>query len=429
MELLRKLQQREAGNNPVSVGIVGCGQMGSGLAHTINNIKGMQVNAIVDINPERAIKTLQEMGVEKHNIFEVSNINQANDALLKGKRVVSADAMLMTDLEKIEANVEATGVPDVGASVALASIEKKKPIIMLNVETDITIGGLLNKKARQNGALYTVASGDEPGVCKMLHEQAVLMGFEVVCIGKGKNNPLDFDATPDSCREEALGKEMNPKILASFKDGTKTMVEMAAVSNATGLFPDVPGMHGPKVELEDLLNVYKPKTDGGIFSTKGTVDYSTGKIAPGVFLIVYSADKRIRKEMDFITHAAGPYYLLFRPYHLCDLETPQSIAEAVLLNEVTVVAENMNSEVVAVAKRDLKAGEHLKGIGSADMFGRIYTYHEARQMKAIPIGIAENGVVLTDIKKGTPLTESNCNPDESTLIYKLRKEQDKIFKA
>lgn len=427
MELLRKLQQREADKNPVSVGIVGCGQMGSGLAHTINNIKGMQVNAIADINPERAIKTLLEMGVQKNDITEVVNINEANDALQKGKRVVSPDAMLLTDLEKIEANVEATGVPDVGASIALASIEKKKPIIMLNVETDITIGALLNLRARHNEALYTVASGDEPGVCKMLYEQAVLMGFEVVCIGKGKNNPLDFDATPDSCREEALRKDMNPKILASFKDGTKTMVEMAAVSNATGLLPDVPGMHGPKVELEELLNVYKPKADGGIFSTRGTVDYSTGKIAPGVFLIVYSADKRIRKEMDFITHELGPYYLLFRPYHLCDLETPQSIAEAVLLNEVTVVAENMNSEVVAVAKRDLKAGEKLKGIGSADMFGRIYNYSEARKMKAVPIGIAENGIVLTDINKGEPLTEKTCGLDESTLIYKLRKQQDKIF--
>ena len=428
MELLRKLQQREHEKRPVSIGIIGCGQMGSGLAHTINNIRGMQVNAIADIDPGRAIRTLVDMGIDRGQIREVRTAGEANDALSKGRRVVTADAMIMTDLETIEANVEATGVPDVGASVALSSIEKKKPVIMLNVETDITIGALLNLKARNNGALYTVASGDEPGVCKMLYEQAVLMGFEVVCIGKGKNNPLDLDAHPDSCREEALGKDMNPKILASFKDGTKTMVEMAAVSNATGLVPDVPGMHGPKVELDELLEIYKPKADGGILATRGTVDYSTGNIAPGVFLIVHSYDRRIQKEMDFITHAAGPYYLLFRPYHLCDLETPQSIAEAVLLNEVTVVAEKMNSEVVAVAKRDMKVGELLEGIGSADLFGRIYTYREARMMKAIPIGIAENAVLLDDVKKGEPLTEATCKVDSSTLIYALRKEQDNIFR-
>lgn len=426
MELIKKLEQRDAAKNPVAVGIIGCGQMGSGLAHTLNNIKGMQVRAIADIKPELAIATLLDMNVDKQNIVETNNIGQANDALKKGKFVVTSDALLMTELEKIEANVEVTGHTDTGAKVALTSIEKRKPIVMLNVETDVTIGYLLNKKARANKALYTVASGDEPGVCKMLWEQALLMGFEVACIGKGKNNVIDYDATPESCYEEALSKDMNPKILASFKDGTKTMVEMAAVSNATGLLPDVAGMHGPRVELDELVNVFRPKTDGGIFDRMGTVDYSTGKIAPGIFLIAYTADKRIRKDMKFITHADGPYYLLFRPYHLCDLETPQSIAEAVLLNEITVTTENMNAEVCTIAKRAIKAGEKVKGIGSADIFGKIYNYQQARSLKAIPLGIAENGVALTDIPKGALITDQNFMPDQSTLIYKLRKEQDSL---
>jgi len=427
MELIRKLRQREAENNPVSVGIIGCGQMGSGLAHTIHNIRGMQVNAIADINPQLAINTFLEMGVRRDDIMVTEHTGMANDALAKGKYVVTSDALLMTDLDNVEANVEVTGVTDVGAHIALTSIEKRKPIIMLNVETDVTIGYLLNQKARANNALYTVASGDEPGVCKMLWEQALLMGFEVVCIGKGKNNVIDFDATPDSCYEEARSKDMNPKILASFKDGTKTMVEMAAVSNSTGLLPDVPGMHGPKVELEELLNVYRPSVDGGIFTTRGTVDYSTGKIAPGIFVIVHTDDKRIRKDMKFITYADGPYYLLFRPYHLCDLETPQSIAEAVLLNEVTVTADKMNSEVCTIAKRNIKAGEKIKGIGSADIFGKIYNYKEARTLDAIPLGIAENGVATTDISKGSLITANNFMPDTSTFIYKLRKEQDKML--
>lgn len=424
MELIKKLAEREIQGRPVSVGIIGCGQMGSGLAHTIHNVKGMRVRAIADIKPDLGVTTFMEMGIDRSDIIVTEKAAVANDALNKGKYIVTPDAILMPDLEKIEANVEVTGVIDVGARVALASIERKKPVIMLNVETDVTIGYLLNRRARENNALYTVASGDEPGVCKMLWEQALLMGFEVVCIGKGKNNIIDYDATPESCYREALSKDMNPKILASFKDGTKTMVEMAAVSNATGLLPDVPGMHGPQVELEDLLKVYKPKTDGGVFDIRGTVDYSTGKIAPGIFVIVYSGDKRIQKEMKFITYADGPYYLLFRPYHLCDLETPQSVAEAVLLNEVTVVSENMNSEVVAVAKRNLKTGEILKGIGSGDISGRIYTYPQARFLEAIPLGIAEKGKVLKNINKGDILTEGNFMPDKSSFIYQLRKEQD-----
>lgn len=426
MELIRKLKQREADRNPISVGIIGCGQMGSGLAHTINNIKGMQVNAIADIDPHKAVNTFLEMGWDDGRIKVINKPGDAIDALKAGKAIVTEDALIMTDLKPIEANIEVTGIPDIGARVAWESIQKKKPVIMLNVETDITIGTYLSREARQQGSLYTVASGDEPGVCKMLYEQAILMGFEVVCIGKGKNNPIDYDANPDNCAEEAASKDMNPKILASFKDGTKTMVEMAAVSNATGLLTDVPGMHGPKVELDELLAVYKPKSDGGIFSHRGTVDYSTGKIAPGVFVIVHSGNKRIQKDMKFITHADGPYYLLFRPYHLCDLETPQSIAEAVLLNEVTVAADTMHSEVVTIAKRDLIKGEPLKGIGSTDIFGRIYTYKDARGLNAIPIGLAENARVKNNIKKGEIITTENCTVDESSFIYKLRVQQDKI---
>jgi predicted homoserine dehydrogenase-like protein len=428
MELLKKLNQRKAENNPVKVGIIGCGQMGSGLAHAIHNISGMCVNAIADIQIERVLKTYEDIGRDKSDVIVTSNANEAVDAIKKGKAVATDNAELMVYIDNIEANVEATGITEIGAKIAWKSIMNNKPIVMLNVETDITVGPLLNHMARKTGSLYTVASGDEPGVCKMLYEQAILMGFEVTCIGKGKNNPIDYDATPETCLEEAEIKEMNPKILASFKDGTKTMVEMAAVSNATGLIPDVPGMHGPKVELEDLLKHYIPAKDGGIFSETGRVDYSTGAIAPGVFLVVHSEDKRIRTDMKFITKEEGPYYLLFRPYHLCDLETPQSIAEAVLLNEVTVASEQMNSEVVTIAKRNMKQGEILGGIGSADIFGRIYPYEQSLKAKAIPLGIAPGAKVIKEIPKGSIVTEEHVLPLSHSFIYSLRQLQNKLLK-
>lgn len=427
MELVRKLKQRQAQGHPLCVGLIGCGQMGSGLAHTINNIDGMAVRAIADIDPNRGVATFVEMGVPRDAVRSAETLAQLQDALAADHVVVTSNAELLTQAEAIEANVEATGVPDIGALIALRSIENSKPIIMLNVETDITVGAYLSRLARKNGALYTVASGDEPGVCKMLYDQAVLMGFEVICLGKCKNNPIDFEMTPEKCEDEARSKDMNPKILASFIDGTKTMVEMAAVSNATGLLPDRPGMHGTKVEVGDLARTFIPREAGGIFTHRGTVEYSTGSFAPGVFAVVYTDDTRIRKDMKFITKADGPYYLHYRPYHLCDLETPQSIAEAVLLNEVTVAAETMHSEVVAVAKRDLQAGTKVEGIGSADMYGRIYTYTEARTLGAIPLGIAPGGTVTHDISKGQLLTRSDFTPDDSTFIYNLRRQQDEML--
>jgi len=426
MELVRKLAERERDKNPIRVGIVGCGQMGSGLAHAINNISGMRISAIADIAVGRAIQTFEQMGWSRDDIQTVSSEAEAEDAIRAGKAIVSEDALLLTHTPSIEANVEATGVTDIGAMVAYHSIMNKKPIIMLNAETDVTVGYYLDSLARKTGALYTVASGDEPGVLKMLYEQATLMGFKVVCLGKGKNNPVNTSIRPEECVDEARTKDMNPKMLASFIDGTKTMVEMAAVSNATGLVPDVPGMHGPKVDHDELVTTFIPKSAGGIFSAAGRVDYSTGKIAPGVFAIVYSEDERIRKDMKFITHAEGPYYLHFRPYHLCDLETPQSVAEAVLLNEVTVTAAGLYSEVVCTAKRDLSPGQKVEGIGGGDWHGVIYPYTQARGLRAIPIGIGPGGTVRKAIRKGEILTEDNFSPDTSTFVYRLRALQDSL---
>lgn len=424
MELLSKLRAREAEGNPVRVGIIGCGQMGSGLAHTICDISGMRVTAIADIDVDRAVATYRDMGIPSEAVRVTETENAAADALRAGLHIVSPDALQLARLEGLDANVEATGNADIGAQVAHASIQCGKPIIMLNAEADVTVGAYLSHLARSAGSLYTVASGDEPGVCKMLYEQAVLMGFEVVCLGKGKNNPVNHHVTPDQCVEEAHGKGMNPKMLCSFIDGTKTMVEMAAVSNATGLLPDVPGMHGPRVEVDDLVTTFIPREDGGLFSRRGVVEYSTGKVAPGVYAIVYSDNPRIRKEMKFITHAEGPYYLHFRPYHLCDLETPQSIAEAVLLNEVTVAAETQHSEVVCRAKRDLQPGCRVEGIGGSDWHGVLLTRREARERRAIPIGLAENGTVTAPVDCGDYLRVDNLQPDETTFVYQLRRQQD-----
>jgi predicted homoserine dehydrogenase-like protein len=327
-------------------------------------------------------------------------------------------------LEGLDAVVEATGLTEIGSKVAWSCILNGKHVIMLNVETDVTVGVLLHRLAEKSECVYTAASGDEPGVCKMLYNFAGMLGFEVVCLGKGKNNPIDFEATPDSCREEAERRGMNPKMLAAFKDGSKTMVELAAMSNATGLVPDVPGMHGLKVDVPDLHKVLIPKQDGGILSRRGCVDYSTGKVAPGVFVVVTSPDRRIRVDMKFLSMGEGPYYTLYRPFHLCNVETPVSIAEAVLYGETTIVSKQMVSEVATIAKRSLKAGEVVGEIGSADIFGRTYIYQEAHAQKAIPLGIATGGKVIKDIAKGKMLTEDNFAPNPDLFVYKLRRMQD-----
>jgi predicted homoserine dehydrogenase-like protein len=424
MELYDRLLQREASGDPIRVGLVGCGHMGSGMVHVVHQMAGMDTVAIADIAPARAQETLEKLGCAESDICITNSKGEAEDALRAGKRVLTEDSVMLAQLEGLDAVVEATGLTEIGARVAWTGIMNSKNVIMLNVETDVTVGPLLHRLAQKAGCVYTAASGDEPGVCKMLFNFARSLGFEVVCLGKGKNNPIDFDATPESCREEAARRGMNPKMLAAFKDGSKTMVELAAMSNATGLVPDVPGMHGPKADLADLNVVLIPQEDGGVLGQRGCVDYSTGKVAPGVFAVITSPDPRIRVDMKFLSMGDGPYHTLYRPYHLCNVETPISIAEAVLYGEATIVSKRMVSEVATLAKRDLAPGEVVGEIGMADFFGRTYTYVEARAQKAVPLGLVPGGKVLKPVAKGELLTEDNFMPDTGKFVYQLRRMQD-----
>jgi predicted homoserine dehydrogenase-like protein len=170
--------------------------------------------------------------------------------------------------------------------------------------------------------------------------------------------------------------------------------------------------------------VFIPEEDGGILSRRGCVDYSTGKVAPGVFAVITSSDPRVRVDMKFYSMGPGPYYTLYRPYHLCAIETPVSVAEAVLYGESTIVSKQLVSEVVTIAKRDLHVGEIVGEIGSPDILGRTYLFAEAHAQKAIPLGLAPGGKVLKEIARGDLLTEDNFAPNSGKFVYELRKVQD-----
>ena len=154
------------------------------------------------------------------------------------------------------------------------------------------------------------------------------------------------------------------------------------------------------------------------------INSTTGKVAPGVFVVITTPDPRIMMDLKFMSMGDGPYYTLHRPYHLCNVETPISVAEAVIYGESTIVSKKMVSEVVTIAKRDLKPGEIIGPIGGPDILGRTYTYVEAKASKAIPLGLAPAGKVVKPIKKGAMLTEDDFAPKADLFVNKLRKEQD-----
>ena len=409
-ELIKR--EKELGR-PVRVGLAGAGQMGSGLAAQIGKIPGMELVACADIDLARAENALRLAGIEK-----IGHNKDATSYIENGQGGVVDNAKALAELP-VDIVYEATGVPWVGAEVADACIDAKKHILMLNVETDVTIGKYLANKANANGVIYSVANGDEPVACKELYDFSVDLGFEIVCVGKGKNNPLDQTANPDTCLEKATKKKMNPKMLASFEDGSKTMIEMAALANAIGLPPDKVGMNGPVSEVKDLNKTLIPIEDGGVLNGIGRVDYAFGP-APGVFSIVKSDNPTVIDEMAYLSMGPGPYYTFYRPYHLASIEAPRSVGMAIINNEPGLQPTTWIAEVIGHAKKDLSVGDKIDGIGGYCSYGVTYPVEDSKEFA--PLGLLEGAIVTKNIKKGEPIAKTAVQlPDN--LINSLRKLQ------
>jgi predicted homoserine dehydrogenase-like protein len=228
--------------------------------------------------------------------------------------------------------------------------------------------------------------------------------------------------------EQAKQQDMNPKMLTEFVDGSKTMVEMTAVANATGLVPDISGMHGPRATPDTLAQIFCPKEDGGILSQRGVVDYALGNIAPGVFLIITTQQPKVIKDLKYLRLGPGPYWALYRPYHLANIETPLSVAQAVLLHQTTLAPQGPPvAETTTVAKRDLRPGEVLDGLGATTVHGGIERADVAREGKMLPLGLSERARVRRDIAQGQTLTYDDVELDERSFIVHARRLQDMLI--
>jgi predicted homoserine dehydrogenase-like protein len=427
-DLARRLEET---GRPIRVGLIGSGEMGTDIVTQCQQMTGITVAAIAEINIDAAKKALRIAGRPDDGHAVAENASAFAAALEGGKAALTQDAQLVCASPHIDVVIDATGKPAVGAEIGLTAMEHGKHLVMMNVEADVTIGAYLAREAKRLGVVYTLGAGDEPSSAMELINFVTGLGYPIVAAGKGKNNPLNIDATPDLYMEEARRRNMNPRMLVEFVDGSKTMVEMAAIANATGLVPDCPGMHGPAATLADLEKVLCPKEDGGVLSRKGVVDYSIGKgVAPGVFVIAEMAHPRVRERMHDLKLGPGPYYTFYRPYHLTSLEVPLSCARAVLYNSADMQPLDVPSaEVCAVAKKDLKPGDRLDAIGEYTYRAWIMTTEDAARGKAVPCGLLEGGKVTKPIAKGGLLTHDNCAVDGSSRIVALRQRQDGMLKG
>jgi predicted homoserine dehydrogenase-like protein len=443
---LAELKARSA--NPAPIGLVGVGRMGRGIADQLATMIGLRLRAAADLDGGRALRAFTENGWKRDQVCLTDDHAAAVDALRAGRAVATEDPLLVPRLP-LEAVVEATGHPATGAQVAAAAIDEGHHAVMLNVEADVVVGPLLAERARRRGVVYTLAAGDQPGAIFEMVEWSQTLGFEVVCAGRGTVLfPGDHHATPDTYADMAARNQMNPKMYNEFRDGTKSQLEMVAVSNVLGMPPARRGMHEPYCKWPDLGRVFALQADGGLLERPGVVDMANAvdadgryvhddKVFPGVFVVVTSPHPGVRSAMGSLFEPGfggtaqqwGPNWGLFRPYHLACVEVPMSIARAIVQGRPTGdCGGGPVAELITVAKKDLRPGDELDGGGGYTVYGLSERVEVARRDNLLPFGFAYEGArVRRAVGGDQALTWDDVEVDTSGPLPAMRREQDRLF--
>lgn len=417
------LKKRVDAKDPIRVGLIGAGYSGRKIAYQITDgIDGMDVVAICNRTPEHAREAYSYAGIDA--VAEASDAAGVDRNIAAGKAVVSGDYKALTESEQIEVIVDATGVVTYGAEVAVSALENKKHLILMNVEMDATVGAILSEKARANGVMYSNSDGDEPGVAMNMIRFVKSIGLKPVVAGnlKGLYDPY---RNPETQQEFAAANNQKPATMAHFADGTKLSMELTVLANGAGFGVARRGMFGPSLEhVNDSPAYYADKlVDGGM------VDFLVGA-APsnGAFVLGHSDDPMRADFLKYLKMGEGPLYAFYTPFHLPQLEIPNTIARAVLLDDATVAPFGAPTcDSIAIAKKDLQPGELLDGLGGFAAYALIDNYATSVADNCLPMGVSEGCTMVRAVAKDQPITYADVSVPEGRLVDALRAEQNKTF--
>ncbi len=433
MFLYTDLQARVAEGKPVRVGLIGAGKFGSMFLSQAPTTTGLQVTAIADLHPARAKASCASVGWTQELI---------------DKTHFTDDASKIINKSVVDVVVEATGNPTVGIHHARQAIEQGVHIVMVNVEADVLAGPLLAQQAKQAGVVYSMAYGDQPALTCELVEWARATGFNVVAAGKGtKYLPSYHRSTPDTVwdhygltAEQASAAGMNCQMFNSFLDGTKSALEMAAIANATGLSAPDNGLKFPAAGMDDLAHVLRPIDKGGQLDNAGQVEVVSSlerdgrpvfkDLRWGVYVVIEAPNDYTAacfKQYGMNTDDSGQYSAMYKPFHLIGLELNISILAAALLGKATGSTQGFQADVIATAKRDLKASETLDGEGGFTVWGKLYPAQISLQLGGLPIGLAHHVTLKNDIAANQPVLWQDVDIDESLDNISFRRKMESLF--
>ncbi len=412
------LEQRVRDKNPIRVALVGAGFSGQTVAYQIlTAFPGIRLVAISNRTVDRAHEAYARAGV--HDPVMVKTTAELEQAMGRERYAVTSDPSLLSEAEGVEAVIEATGTIEFGSQVVMHAVQHGKHVILLNVELDATVGPVLKSYADRAGVIVSNTDGDEPGVAMNLARFVRSIGLNPVVAGnlKGLYDPY---RTPKT--QEVFAAQHNQKAttMTSFADGTKLSMELTVLANALGFGVGKRGMHGPALDhVNDGAEFFGDKLlDGGM------VDFLVGaQPGNGAFVIGYSEDPVRKHYLKYLKMGKGPLYVFYTPFHLPQLEIPLTVARAVLMGDATVTPNGAPAcDSIAVAKRDLKAGETLDGLGGFTSYALIENFDTSRRINALPMGVSEGCTIVRDVSKDQVITYDDVELPTGRLCDKLRSE-------
>jgi len=418
------LEARRQADNPVRVALVGAGYMGRGIAlQILTAMPGIRLVAISNRTVDKAVRAYSEAGVDE--VTHVSSAAELERAIASGHYAVTDDPDVLCQAGQVEAVIESTGEVEFGAHVALEAIRNGKHVILMNAEVDSSVGPILKVHADRAGVVYTYTDGDEPGVAMNLFRFVDSMGYKPVLMGQIKGF-LNRYRNPETQREFAEKHQQKAAMVASFADGSKLAIESAIMGNATGLVPGVRGMRGETcAHVKDLLQKYKPED----FAAGGMIDFVLGaEPHTGAFVMTYNDHPIKKKYMSYFKFGEGPLYMFYTPYHLPHMQLPHTVARAVLFKDATLAPLGAPiCDTVSVAKRDLKAGERLDGMGGFTCYGLVDSYANCRRSDDLPIALSLDCVLKRDVAKDHSISYRDVILPRGRLCDTLRAEQTAHF--
>ena len=456
----------------VQAAVIGAGQYATAIVTQESQTEYLRVTVVADLDVQAAKQAYLKAGAAEDQLVYCETAEQADAAIASGKRAYTDRSEIVADIASLDIVCESTGIPEASARYALAAISNGKHVAMVTKDSDVTIGPILRRLADEKGVVYTPVDGDQHGLLIQLVEWSKSIGLTLISAGKATDGEFIYDAEASTVRIHT-DKHIHPpyqesieiaeddkkflgmipeghaaeyvaeraRILAGLpQPGSYDLCEMAIAANYTGLAPQVDTLEHAPLRITEIPIAYAEKQHGGIIEKAGTIDLATCFRAPeesglggGVFIVVRADNaysNHIMTTKGQIANQDGSATVIYRPYHLCGVETSTTLLVAGLLGLNTGSNDyKPRFDLIKVAARDIAAGDVFGNDHSPQLTARIVPATPVAPGNTAAAHLLTGNRASVDIPAGTVITYDMVERPAASTLWELRELQDATFLA